>query len=298
MIESILERVTHIHYRVPWLTHEHRLGHHKSQLRGGGLEFDQIKEHQTGEPIRRVNWTATARHGSSALYVNTYYDDKDMMVMLLVDLSASMDFGSTRVTKKHVAAEICASLAYSALDARDRIGMLGFTSDVACYLPPRHTRSYQWHIPEFIIQFDSTKTSADFLQAACSLEHYLKRRALVFVISDYLTEDFDSLTEAFGTLRNRHHVVSIQIRDTREVELPTGRAHIVTRDLETGQRSTYNFTRRNRERMRARIHAHQEQLHTMMQQLDVAQVTVMPDSNYSDAISQAFLTSRTRRKQQ
>ena len=127
MIESILERVTHIPYRVPWLTHEHRLGHRKSRLRGGGLEFDQIREHQTGEPIRRVNWTATARHGSAALYVNTYYDDKDLLLMLMVDLSASMDFGSARVTKKHVAAEICASLAYSALDARDRIGMLGPT---------------------------------------------------------------------------------------------------------------------------------------------------------------------------
>lgn len=298
MIESILERVCHIPYRVSWLTHEHRLGHRHSHLRGGGLEFDQIKEHQTGEPIRRVNWAATARHGSSALFVNTYYDDKELLLMLLVDLSASMDFGSHRVTKKQFVAEMCASLTYSALANRDRIGLLGFTSDVTCYLPPRHARAYQWSVPESILDFDATHTIADLSRAAISLEHYLKRRALVFVISDYLTEELDNLARALGGLRQKHDVVSIQVRDPREAELPSARAHIITRDLETDTVITYNFTRRNRKRMSARIQARQEQLQTMMQELDVTHVTLMPETNYPDVISQAFLTSRTRRQPQ
>ncbi|MEE9146104.1 MAG: DUF58 domain-containing protein [Candidatus Tectomicrobia bacterium] len=296
MIETILEHVCRIPYWVSWLTSQQRLGQRQSHIRGGGLEFNQIKVHQAGEGIRRVNWAATARHGGTSLFVNSYYEEKDLLVMLLVDLSASMDFGSRRVTKKGLAAEISASLVYSALAHRDRVGLLGFTSDVACYFPPRQSRVYQWMIPEAILHFDSTRAQANFWAAATGLDQYLKRRALVFLVSDYLTDDVDDLSRALSWLQRKHDLISLHVVDPRETGFPSARGSIVARDLETGKVASYNLSRRNQRSMAAMAEMRQERLQHMMQQLAVAHVTVTPDSDYAADITQMFLTFRGRGK--
>jgi uncharacterized protein (DUF58 family) len=294
-LEAIWQRVTHIPYRVRWSSTQHRLGQRQSHVRGGGLEFDQITEHQPGEAIRRINWAATARSGNSALLMNTYYEDHDLTVMLLVDLSASMDFGTRRVTKKHLTAELSASLVYSALAARDRIGLIGFTSDVVCYVPPRQSCDYQWVIPETILQVDSAGTRASFWAAASGLDQYVKRRALVFLMSDYLTDDMPELAKALVWLRKKHELISLHIRDPREIDIPTARACLVARDLETGQRATYNFLHRNQRHMRSLAQRRQEQLQAMMQQLAIAQVTVTPESDVGADMARLF-RARPRRE--
>jgi uncharacterized protein (DUF58 family) len=112
-------------------------------LRGTGMEFDRLKEYQEGDRIRSINWAATARRGGTPLVVNTYYEENESTVMLLVDLSASMDFGSVRLSKKALAAEVSASLVYSALVAHHRVGFLGFTAQADLYWPPDSLRTYQ-----------------------------------------------------------------------------------------------------------------------------------------------------------
>ncbi|MDH3599609.1 MAG: DUF58 domain-containing protein, partial [Candidatus Tectomicrobia bacterium] len=249
MIDTILRRVCFIPYRGHGLAQHQRLGRRRSHRRGEGLEFDQIKEHQAGEEIRRVNWSATARRGGSSLFMNSYYEDKSLTVMLLVDLSASMDFGSRRLTKKTLAAELCASLAYSAFTCHDRIGLLGFTSEVACYLPPRQAPHYQWSIPETILEYDSTRTHTDFWVAAQGLQQYLKHRALVFLLSDFLTDESDQLAQTLSWLRSKHDLINLRLSDPREMSLPPGRGRMLARDLETGKLILCRFSRRNRHRM-------------------------------------------------
>lgn len=294
MIDTILQRLCHIPYRVGWMAPQQRLGHRSSRMRGEGLEFDQIRESQVGEGIRKVNWAATARCGARSLLVNAYYEEKDITVMLLVDLSASMDFGSTRLTKKALAAEIGASLVYSALACHDRVGLIGFTSDVACYVPPRQARNYQWTIPETLLHYDSTRTRASFLAAAMGLDHYLKRRALVFLLSDFLSDDVDELRRALEWIHSKHDLVSLVVRDPREAEFPLGHASIVTRDLETGERAFCSFSRWNRRQTSATAQARQTQLEQMFHQLNIRHVTVTPDSNYGADLTEIFLTSRGR----
>jgi uncharacterized protein (DUF58 family) len=294
VIDTILQQVCHIPYRVRWRAQQRRLGQRPSRLRGEGLEFDQLREAQVGEDIRHINWAATARAGGNALLINAYYEEKDLTVMLLVDLSASMDFGSTRLTKKTLSAEVCASLVYSATMCRDRIGLIGFSSDVACYLPPRQSRHYQAAIPAALLDYDSTQEQANFGTAAQALERYIKRRALVFLLSDFLTEDTDALRQALIWIRRKHDLIALQVQDPLEMAFPPGHATMVTRDVETGETVRYSFSRRNRQHMLRAAEARHRQLQQLWCELHIPHVTITPDSNYGVDITQLFLTSRGR----
>ena len=296
MTEAIFQRLARIPYHVRWRAQHLRLGQHRSRLRGAGLEFDQLKESHHGAGMRTINWAATARRGGTPLLVNTYYEDKDITVMLLVDVSASMDFGSIRLSKKTLAAEISASLVYSALAAHDRVGLLSFTSQEEIYLPPRRARGYQRAIPDAILCGTEAQTSANFVMAATVLEQRLKRPALVFLLSDFLTDDFQGLSQALARLQARHDLIALVITDPREEELPQGYARMAVRDLETGEVMVYDFLPKNRQIMAATAHARQAQLQQILQRLDVTAVTVTPSSNYAADITQLFLR-RSQRKQ-
>jgi uncharacterized protein (DUF58 family) len=267
-----------------------RLGQHYSHRRGGGLEFEQVKEYQDGDIIRHINWAATARRGGCMPLVNSYYEEKDLTVMLLVDLSASMAFGSARMTKQELAAELCACLVYSALVAHDRIGLLGFASRVVCSLPPRQARGYLRAVPEHILQGHADKGPASFWTAVSSLERWVKSPALVFLLSDFLTDDMLHLRQALVRLCRRHEPIALIVTDPLEVALPTGTTRIVTRDLETDQVRAYSLTRTNRQRMLASCQAQRAQLHQLFQRLGVAQLTVTPHTPYREDLRQLMLT--------
>jgi uncharacterized protein (DUF58 family) len=294
MIEAILERVCYIPYCCRGMSRQQRLGRGKSRVRGSGLEFDRIRDYEPGEGICRINWTATARQGNHSLLVNTYYEEKALTVMLAVDLSASMDFGTKRLSKKALAAELGASLVYSALRSNDRVGLLGFTSDVAVYIPPGQARHYQWLIPHAILQYDSTQASTDYRAMVATLQQCLKQRALVFLVSDFLTADTEQLAQTVEALRDKHDLVSVTVSDPRETELPVGIGRMVTRDLETGKIAAYHFSRRSRRRMARAARARQEQWQELWERLDIAHVTVTPESNYPEDLTQMFLMHRGR----
>ncbi len=294
MIETILQQVTRIPLAVSWRTRQVRLGQHRSRQRGAGLDFDQIRVYQLGEAVRHINWAATARRGGTVPLVNSYDEEKDLTVLLLIDFSASMHFGSTRRTKRALAAEISASLVYSALAAHDRIGLLGFAADVVCYLPPRQQRTYQRLIPETILQREAGQGPAHFGAAVARLERWVKHAALVFLISDFLTDDTESLRQALMRLRRRHDVIALVVRDPLEANLPAGQGRMVTRDLETGAVRSLSLTRANQRRMAAQAAARQAHLHRMLQQCRLPSITVTPHSNYVADLSQLFLRGHRR----
>lgn len=290
------QQVCCIPYRFQGHARHVRLGRHQSRQRGAGLAFDQLIESHDGAGIRSINWAATARRGGSPLLVNTYYEDKDITVMLLTDLSASMAFGSVRLSKQALVAEISASLVYSALVARDRIGLLGFTSQVEIYLPPRQAQSYQWAIPEAICRDASVGTTAHLGVAVAALEIWIKRPALVFLLSDFLTDDFQALSQALAQLRARHDLIALVVSDPREAALPIGSACMTMRDLETGQVMTYRYSRQNRRHMAAVVQARQAHLQQLFQRLDIAHVTVTPCSDYCADLTQLFRGRRRGRR--
>ncbi len=297
LIETILQRVCYIPYRTRWQAHQMRLGQRASRHRGEGLEFDQIKSYQAGEGIRRVNWAATARRGYTSLFVNSYYEEKDLTIMLLVDLSGSMDFGSVRLTQKALAAELSASLVHSALTCHDRIGLIGFSSDVVCYFPPGHHRSYQWMIPEAILSHDATRTQANFGVMVRALQQHVRHKSLIFLMSDFITDDRDDLAEALGMLRRKHDLLNLWLADPCEQALPAANAIVRTRDLETGAYVTLRLSRRNCERMAQAAQAHEARLHAMWQACGAVFTKITPESHYETDIADMFVSSSGRGRQ-
>jgi uncharacterized protein (DUF58 family) len=290
------QHVSRIPYHIWRYAHHLHQGQHQSRRRGTGLAFDQLIESHEGAGIRTINWAATARRGGFPLLVNTYYEEKDITVMLLADLSASMAFGSVRVSKQALVAEISASLVYSALMARDRVGLLGFTSQVEVYLPPRQARSYQWAIPEAIHHHSCTGTTARFEVAVDALEAWIKRPALIFLLSDFLTDDLPHLSQTLRRLCARHDLIAMVVTDPREEALPPGSASMRMRDLETGTVTTYRFSQKNRQRMAAMAQARQAHLQQLFHHLGIAYVTVTPSSDYGTDLRQLFLGRRRRRR--
>jgi uncharacterized protein (DUF58 family) len=294
MIETILQRVTRLPLHVRWVAHLPRLGQHQSRRHGAGLEFDRLREYQEGEAVQKMNWAATARLGGSLPFINVYYETSALPVMLLVDMSGSMDFGSSRLTKKNLAAEISASVVFSALSGHDRVGMLGFSSRVMCYFPPRQHRGYQRAIPESILSHAAERAPACFEVAIAHLERSLKGRTLMFVLSDFLTDDVQGLEYALMRLRHVHDVIALVVSDPLERAFPAGCTRIFTRDLETGQIRSCSLTRRNQQHMAARDQTRQAQLAEVFQRLGIASLTVTSQSNYAEELSQLLL-SRHRR---
>ena len=294
MIETLLQRVTRIPLRTWCRAYDPRLGRSQSRLRGAGMEFDQLKEYQEGDRIRTINWAATARRGRSPVVVNTYYEEKELTVMLLVDLSASMDFGSVRLCKKALAAEVSASLVYSALVTHNRIGFLGFTSQADLYWPPRSLWAYQRGIPEAILQASSTRAVANIEAAVSALEDRLKHPALVFLMSDFLSDDPQQFSPALLRLHRRHDLIALLITDPRESALPPGSAQMAMRDLETGEVMVYHFSRRNRDAMATAAQARDAQLQQMFRDLGITHVRVTPQSDYPADLTQVFLGRRRR----
>jgi uncharacterized protein (DUF58 family) len=297
MIEAMLQRVERIPYGVPWHARHLRLGPYVSRVRGAGLHFDQLKEFYDGASMRTINWAATARRGGTPLLINTYDEEKDITVMLLVDLSASMHFGSARLCKKALAAEISASLVYSALLAHDRIGLLGFTSGVDLYVPPRQSRTYQRAIPEAILYSQPMHTTANFQAAVAGLEARVRQRALVFLFSDFLTDDVPHLSQALLCLQARHDLIALVVTDPREEAMPGGQARIPMRDLETGRITVYYLSSHNRRRLEATAQTRYTALQQLFARLGIAHVVVSPHSKYVEDLTQLFLHRRRRRPQ-
>lgn len=294
MIDTILRQATRIPLRLRRHACHTRLGQQQSLQRGAGLEFDQIKEYLYGDTVRRINWAATARRGGAPLLMNVYYEEKDFTVMLLVDLSASMDFGSSRLTKKALAAEICASLVYSALVTHNRVGFCGFTSRVVSYFPPGQSPSYQRAIPEQILEYAPEPTPVDFWGVATTLERCVPPPVLVFLLSDFLTNDLQQLEAALTRLSRRHEIVALHVRDPLEITFPRSPARIITQDLETNRVQAYSLTRKNQQRMAEQAQARSAQLQALFQRVGIAHLTVTPQSNYRDDLSHIFLSSHRR----
>jgi len=294
MIEDILQQLSRIPLRLrkraPYVWH----GCHASHGQGSGLDFDQIKAYQPGEPVRKINWAATARLGSQTPLVNVYHEEKSTTVMLLVDLSASMDFGSQRLSKRDLTAEISASLVYSALASHDRVGLLGFAADIMAYFPPRKEPAYQRAIPETILTASSYPGAVNFRAVASYLQQVLKQTALVFVLSDFLTDDSADLQAALFLLGRRHDIVPLLITDPLERDLPVGQARLVTHDMETGKLRSYSFTRKNRQSIEQLRQTRDETLHHIFRSLGLRYLRISPASDYVNDLNALFSTQSGR----
>jgi uncharacterized protein (DUF58 family) len=213
--EEVTREVRRLEITTRHLVRDIMAGEYSSAFRGRGVEFAEVREYQPGDDIRTIDWNVTARLGSA--YVKRYLEERELTVLFVADLSASSSFGSVRRTKGDLTTEVCAVLALAAARNNDRVGAVFATDRVEHYVAPRKGRRQALRVISDLLGFQPSGSGTDLGAALAYLEPMLRRRAVIFLISDFLGTGYES---PLGRLARRHDVIALQLIDPRERELP------------------------------------------------------------------------------
>ena len=292
MDNELLKKVRKIEIRTKALSHQIFAGEYHSAFKGRGMAFSEVREYQYGDDVRNMDWNVTARLRSP--YVKVFEEERELTVMLLVDVSASRVFGTTNRTKRELMAEIGAVLAFSASANNDKVGALFFSTRVEKFIPPKKGRSHLLHILRELLEFEPQERGTDISEALRYLTNALKKRSTAFLLSDLVDADAEGNPKWEDALKiavGRHDLSAIGIFDPREKSLPDV-GLICARDAESGvQRwiDTSSATlRRNYGRRYAQM---QEKARKTLSKYKVDNVAVGTDSDYVKELI-AFFKSR------
>jgi uncharacterized protein (DUF58 family) len=232
---DLLKKVRKIEIKTRALSHQIFAGEYHSAFKGRGMAFSEVREYQYGDDVRNMDWNVTARLRSP--YVKVFEEERELTVMLLVDVSRSRLFGTAGSSRKDVLAEIAAILSFSAIINNDKVGALFFSSKVEKFIPPKKGRTHLLHIIREIIEFEPTEDGTDISGALRYLTNALKKKCAAFLLSDMIDVNPDGTPryeEALKVAVNRHDLSVIEVYDPRERSLPdVGLVNI--RDSETGE---------------------------------------------------------------
>jgi uncharacterized protein (DUF58 family) len=229
LARELLKKIRRIHIRTLHMADDVFAGHYHSTFKGQGMEFEEVREYQPGDDVRTIDWNVTARQGRA--FVKRFREEREMTVILLVDVSGSHGFGTTGQLKRDLAAEVGATLAFSAIKNNDKVGMIGFSDRIEQYVKPDKGTRHVLRVIRELLTMRSTGRGTDIAGALDYLNRVTTRRAVVFVISDFLAADYEP---QLRIARRRHDVIPVVITDPRERELPNvGMVQVV--DDETGE---------------------------------------------------------------
>ena len=227
---ELLKKVRQIEIKTRGLSRNIFAGQYHSAFKGRGMAFSEVREYQYGDDIRDIDWNVTARYVRP--YVKVFEEERELTVMLLVDVSGSRDFGSVNVMKKEVMTEIAATLAFSAIQNNDKIGVIFFSDRIEKFIPPQKGKKHILYIIRELIDFKPEAKRTDIGQVLKYLTNAIKKRCTAFLISDFI--DKGGFKDDLTVANRKHDMVAIQVYDQRETELPAvGLMKI--KDAETGQ---------------------------------------------------------------
>lgn len=286
---AILGKIRHLELRTKHLVEATFSGQYHSIFKGRGMNFEEVRQYQPGDEIRSIDWNVTARTGEA--YVKKFTEERDLTVMLVVDLSASGAFGSREMSKRELAAEVAAILAFCAIRNNDRAGLLLFTSEVELFVPPRKGRQHVLRLVREMLFHEPRKTGTDLTSALDYVNKVMSRRAVVFLISDFQAKDY---RKAFLTTHQRHDLVALSIIDPAEQALPpVGR--FVIEDSETGEQYEIDLHNpRLRERFEKASSLRSDQLHQFFLRNGVDHIELQTDRDYLPSL-RTFFKNRMRR---
>jgi len=238
---ELIKRVRRIEIKTRGLSRNIFAGEYHSAFKGRGMAFSEVREYQFGDDIRNIDWNVTARYNKP--FIKIYEEERELTVMLLIDMSGSREFGSMDKLKKNIVTEIAAVLAFSAIQNNDKIGVIFFSEKIEKFIPPKKGRSHILRIISELIDFEPEARGTDISGAIRYLTNAIKKRCTAFVISDFIQND-PSLESALSIANNRHDVVALRIYDERETELPDI-GMLKLKDAETGNYTWVDTSDRN-----------------------------------------------------
>lgn len=281
---ELLKRVRKIEIKTRGLSKNIFAGEYHSAFKGRGMTFSEVREYQYGDDIRNIDWNVTARHNRP--YVKIFEEERELTVMLMIDVSASRNFGTISKLKKNQITEIAAVLAFSAIQNNDKIGVIFFSDKIEKFIPPKKGRTHILHIIRELIDFYPEDKQTDIEQALEYMTNSIKKRCTCFVISDFIDEhDF---AHALAIANRKHEVVALRVYDPRENQLPpVGMMYL--RDAETGEQMWVDTSdKKLREAYEKYAFVREKELDAIFKRSGVDVANIRSDEDYVRALITLF----------
>ncbi|MFL5609770.1 MAG: DUF58 domain-containing protein [Gemmatimonadaceae bacterium] len=286
---EILRQVKLIELRTRGLVNSVFTGEYRSVFKGQGMEFSEVREYQAGDEVRSIDWNVTARMRRP--FVKRYIEERELTVMLIVDLSGSERFGTVKRFKSALASELAAVLAMSAVRNNDRVGVLLFTDRIEHVIPPRKGRRHVLRIIRDLLAFEPVGRGTDMVIAIDYVARMLNQHAIVFIVSDFLEDD---ISHPLKLLAQRHDVVAVTVEDPSERDLPDiGIARLI--DPETGETFEVDTSSPNVRRVYGeRVSAEREERKHLLRRLAIDEVAVRTEGGVVEPLLRFFRARETR----
>jgi uncharacterized protein (DUF58 family) len=288
---ELIKKLRKIEIRTSKLANDQLAGGYHSVFKGRGMAFSEVRQYQPGDDVRFIDWNVSARMGEA--YVKMFTEEREMTVMLLVDLSGSERFGSVARPKVETVAEVSALLAFSAIKNNDRVGLILFTDRVERFVPPKKGKGHVMRVVTEILNARPEGEGTDLTAALDMLGRVARRKSVAFLVSDFIAEDFE---RELRVAAHRHDLIPIQIIDPREEELPdVGLA--LFEDLESGEVLEVDTSDpRVRAAYRRRVAKQRQRREELFRRLSVDHVTVQTHRDYARPLSELFRRRERRMK--
>ena len=282
---ELLKKVRKIEIKTKGLSRNIFAGEYHSAFKGRGMAFSEVREYQFGDDIRNIDWNVTARYGHP--FIKIFEEERELTVMLLVDVSGSREFGTVERLKKNVIVELAAILSFSAISNNDKIGVIFFSDQIEKFIPPKKGRTHTLRIIRELIEFEPVSRKTDISVALRYLTNAMKRRVTAFIISD-LMDSPASMEQALSIANNKHDMVGLRIYDEREAELPSV-GMIKFKDAETGEYIWVDSSSRNvRETYRRHWSERNKQLDSLLKKTGLDYVNISTREDYVKSLVALF----------
>lgn len=283
LTKELLKQVRQIEIRTKGLVNQVFSGEYHSVFKGRGMEFSEVREYQFGDDIRNIDWNVTARFGHP--YIKIFEEERELTVILMVDLSGSLMFGSANKTKQRVAAELSAILAFSALKNNDKVGLILFTDKIEKFVPPRKGRKHVLRIIREVLSFEPEGKSTNLRGALEYMNNAIKKKSIGFLISDFIDDGYEKILRIVG---RKHDLIGIVLDDKREKEIPNIGLIKLT-DSETGtERWIDTSSRRVRDMMFSEHKEKEKVRNSIFIRSGLDKIEVTAGSNYITPLVQFF----------
>ncbi len=280
---EIIKKIKSIHIKSNRLVNTIMAGQYKSVFRGSGIEFEEVREYSPGDEVKSIDWKVSARLGRP--FVKLYREERELVVMLLIDMSASTSFGTTENIKKETAAEIAGILAFNAIRNNDRVGAILFTDRVEKYIPPKKGSAHIWRVIKEIFTFQPSHKRTDINAAIRYLGHVCRKKTVTFLISDFLCTDF---LHALKVASKKHDLISVMLSDQGEFRLPEA-GILSVEDFETGDRFVLDASnRRTRQAFERKQTARYQQQLEGLKTADIDCIEIRTADAVSEALARFF----------
>lgn len=288
--KELLKKVRKIEIKTRGLSQNIFAGEYHSAFKGRGVIFSEVREYQPGDDVRDIDWNVTARHNKP--YVKVYEEERELTLMLLIDVSGSEDFGARGVEKKEMMAEIAATLAFSSLQNNDKVGVIFFSNRIEKFIPPKKGKKHILLIIREIIDFHPQSRGTDIKVALEFMTNALKKRVTAFLLSDFI--DPHDYSHSMNMANKKHELAAIQVYDKRDCKLPDiGLMHVT--DLETSdERWIDTSSKRVRKAYERAWYDRQQRLSNIVARSGVELAHVRTDEDYVKALLAVFRRKATR----